>query len=63
MSSAEVEAALRSSPEHRANKLLALKEDQWYEKKSSRIAARALAQSLVAMANADGGLARSSSTT
>jgi len=55
VSSAEVEAALRSSPEHRANKLLALKEDQWYEKKSSRIAARALAQSLVAMANADGG--------
>ncbi len=54
-STAAVEAALRSSTDQRAAGLLALREDQWFEKKSSRIDARALAQSLVAMANADGG--------
>ena len=50
-----VEAALRSPTELRAGRLLALKESQWYERKSSRIQPKALAQSLVAMANADGG--------
>jgi len=51
-----VEAALRSATEQRARRLLDLKEDQWFEKKSSRTQAKALAQTLVAMANADGGV-------
>lgn len=55
MPSATVEAALRSTTEQRAGHLLSLKEDQWFEKKSSRIQAKALAHVLVAMANADGG--------
>lgn len=55
MPSATVEAALRSTTERRAGHLLSLREDQWFEKKSSRIQAKALAHVLVAMANADGG--------
>jgi predicted HTH transcriptional regulator len=36
--------------------LLTLPEDQWFERKSARLAARALADTLIGLANADGGL-------
>lgn len=50
-----VEAALRGRTEGRAAQLLNLKENQWFEKKSSRTKPRDLAKLMIAMANADGG--------
>jgi ATP-dependent DNA helicase RecG len=56
MSTTMVESAL-AAPEAQVGAALAdLTEDQWFERKSSRIAARDLANALIGMANADGGL-------
>ena len=44
------------SPAAVTERLLAEPEGQWFDRKSARIAARELARSLVAMANAEGGL-------
>lgn len=49
------EAALSAGPEETGAALLALPEDQWLERKSGRIAARDLANTLIGFANADGG--------
>jgi ATP-dependent DNA helicase RecG len=56
MSSARADIALRSDAESVGAGLLALSEDQWFERKSARIGARALADTLIGLANADGGL-------
>ncbi|HTR89216.1 MAG TPA: ATP-binding protein, partial [Solirubrobacteraceae bacterium] len=51
-----VESALSAPPDAAARLLATLPEDQWFERKSSRIAARDLADALIGMANADGGI-------
>jgi ATP-dependent DNA helicase RecG len=56
MSSGQVERALRAPEEEVASALLAAPEDQWFDRKSARIAARELANGLIAMANPDGGV-------
>ena len=56
MSTVAVEQALALPPTDRGRVLLTLDEDQWFDRKSSRIAARDLATSLIALANAEGGL-------
>lgn len=48
--------ALSLPLEERAQALLALREDQWFERKSARIHPRDLADTLVGLANAEGGL-------
>jgi ATP-dependent DNA helicase RecG len=56
MSTVHVEAAL-AAPAAEIGPLLAqIPEDQWFERKSSRIAARDLADSLIGLGNADGGI-------
>jgi ATP-dependent DNA helicase RecG len=56
MSSGQVERALRAPADEVASSLLVVVEDQWFDRKSVRIAARELANCLIAMANADGGV-------
>ncbi len=56
MSTAIAESALNGPPEEVASQLLALDEDQWFERKSSRVAPRDLANTLIGFANADGGI-------
>jgi ATP-dependent DNA helicase RecG len=56
MSTNETSRALNSDVHHRGDQLLALPEDQWLERKSIRIAAKDLAKTLCAMANAEGGV-------
>lgn len=57
MSTVEAEKALNEcSPEEVGKALLGLAEDQWLERKSARVAPRALADALIGFANADGGL-------
>lgn len=51
-----VESALSASPELAGQLLAQLREDQWFERKSIRIEPRDLADSLIGMANADGGI-------
>jgi len=51
-----VESALRAPPGETGSALAGLAEDQWFERKSARIAPRDLANSLIGMANADGGI-------
>lgn len=46
----------RLEPTRRANPLLSSHEDQWFERKSSRVSARDLADEMIGMANAEGGL-------
>lgn len=48
--------ALASGPDSVGSLLLAAHEDQWFERKSVRIEPRRLAESLIAFANADGGV-------
>lgn len=55
MSAGEVDQALALPAEEVVERLLAIREDQWYERKSGRISARDLAIPLVALANAEGG--------
>jgi ATP-dependent DNA helicase RecG len=50
-----VESALTAPAAEVGRALAELPEDQWFERKSSRIAARQLANSLIGMGNADGG--------
>jgi ATP-dependent DNA helicase RecG len=56
MSTAMAESALNGPSGEAASKLLRLDEDQWFERKSSRVAPRDLAKALIALANADGGI-------
>ncbi len=56
MSSAVIERALTEPPETIGGTLLVAAEDQWFDRKSSRIKPRALADALVGFANADGGV-------
>jgi ATP-dependent DNA helicase RecG len=55
MSTTAAERALSAPPEAVGPALLALPEDQWLDRKSARISARDLANTLIAFANADGG--------
>ncbi len=56
MGTIAVESALNSPPLEVGVELARLAEDQWLERKSSRIAPRDLANSLIGFANADGGI-------
>lgn len=51
----EVDAALALEPDRLGQALLALREDQWFERKGAQVAAKDLAIPLVAFANAEGG--------
>ncbi|WP_431916726.1 ATP-binding protein [Micromonospora wenchangensis] len=55
MGSNDVDVALAESPADVGPALLALPEDQWFDRKSSRIAPKDLGPALVAFANAEGG--------
>ncbi|HMJ36131.1 MAG TPA: ATP-binding protein [Baekduia sp.] len=55
MSTVIVEQALAADPAKVGSLLLDVPEDQWFDRKSARIAARDLASHLVAFANAEGG--------
>lgn len=55
MSTVEVEQALAAPADEVGRRLLSLTEDQWFDRKSSRIAPRDLAQHVVAFGNAEGG--------
>lgn len=56
MTSGEVDRALALPLGEREQKLLTLVEDQWFERKSGRVAPKDIAEPLVAFANADGGV-------
>jgi ATP-dependent DNA helicase RecG len=56
MSTVAAESALNGPAKEVGPILLALDEDQWLERKSSRIAPRDLANALIGFANADGGI-------
>jgi len=56
MSTVHVESALAAPINELGAMLAAIPEDQWFERKSARIAARDLADCLVGFGNADGGL-------
>ncbi|HEX8079818.1 MAG TPA: ATP-binding protein [Jatrophihabitans sp.] len=56
MGSNQVDAALAASRSDVGRKILALSEDQWFERKGSSIAPKDLAVTLVALANAEGGV-------
>jgi ATP-dependent DNA helicase RecG len=56
MGTIAVESALNSPPVEVGSELLGLQEDQWLDRKSSRIAPRDLADVLIGFANADGGI-------
>jgi ATP-dependent DNA helicase RecG len=55
MSTIAVEQALKAPMKERAQRLLEIAEEQWFDRKSRRIAPRDLANDLIGMANADGG--------
>jgi len=55
MGTLAVENALNASPAEVGPQLASLPEDQWFERKSSRIAPLDLAKALIGFANADGG--------
>jgi ATP-dependent DNA helicase RecG len=56
MSTVHVEFALTAPTAVVGEMLAAIPEDQWFERKSARIAARDLAASLIGFGNADGGI-------
>jgi ATP-dependent DNA helicase RecG len=56
MSTVAAEQALALPSTERGAALLGLPEDQWYDRKSNRIAAQDLANVLVGLANAEGGI-------
>jgi ATP-dependent DNA helicase RecG len=56
MSTVQAAQALALPPEERGQALLHLPEDQWFDRKSSRISGRDLADVLIGFANAEGGL-------
>ncbi len=53
---AHIENLREMAPDAVAERLLAEPEGQWFDRKSARIQARTLAETLVAMANAEGGM-------
>ena len=55
MSTVAAEQALAQPPDARGDALLALTEDQWFDRKSRRISAKDLADALIGFANAEGG--------
>jgi len=55
MADGEVTRALTADPAEVGRLLVALVEDQWFDRKSARIKARKLAEALIGFANADGG--------
>jgi ATP-dependent DNA helicase RecG len=55
MSTVAVEQALKAPVQERGSRLLAITEDQWFDRKSARVAPKDLANDLIGMANADGG--------
>lgn len=56
MGSRDVDMALSLAAPEAAQQLLKLPEDQWFDRKSGRVAAKDVAKILVAMANAEGGV-------
>ncbi len=56
MSNTEVGQALARPLEDRGPVLLSITEDQWFERKDSRVSPLALANTEVGFANADGGI-------
>lgn len=56
MSTVATEQALARPADERGLALLRIDEDQWFDRKSSRISARDLADALIGFANAEGGL-------
>jgi ATP-dependent DNA helicase RecG len=56
MSANEVDAALAAPAAEVGPRLLALGEDQWFDRKSAQIAAKDLGPPLIAFANAEGGV-------
>lgn len=56
MGTIAVENALNAPPEDVGRELAGIAEDQWLERKSTRIAPRDLANTLIGFANADGGI-------
>lgn len=56
MSTVAAERALALPTEQRGPALLAIREDQWFDRKSCRTAPRDLANAMVGFANADGGI-------
>lgn len=56
MSTTAVERALLAGPENVGRLLAGLPEDQWLDRKSTRVKASDLANSMIGFANADGGL-------
>lgn len=52
----EVTQALAEQPADRGRVLLAIPENQWYDRKSARVAPRDLAKAEIAFANAEGGM-------
>lgn len=56
MGTVAAEKALNGPLEEVGSGLLALRESQWFERKSNRIAPRELANALIGFSNADGGL-------
>ncbi|MGV3724136.1 MAG: helix-turn-helix domain-containing protein, partial [Actinomycetota bacterium] len=50
-----MQLTLFDEPKPKVEDLLSRREDQWFDRKSTRIDARALADAMVGFANADGG--------
>lgn len=55
MPTVAVDRSLRLPPDECGTALLAVREDQWFERKSNRIRGQELANALIGFANADGG--------
>ncbi len=56
MSTVAAEQSLARPVEERGVALLSIAEDQWYDRKSSRVSARDLADAMIGFANAEGGI-------
>lgn len=56
MSTVAAEQALALGASERGSALLALREDQWFDRKSNRVASLELANVLIGLANAEGGI-------
>ena len=55
MSNVKVASCLNAAPEDRGRLMLQLTEDQWFDRKAPTIGALKHTETLVAMANAEGG--------
>lgn len=51
----DLESSLEATPAERGPAMIALRESQWFERKSARVAPRQLGETLCAFANAEGG--------